>query len=353
MAKRKKHTKLPNGYGSICYLGKGRRRPYGVYPPVTQFTLSGVAVRPKAIGYAEDWYQAYDLLIAWKNGRPLPGSSLVQQEKPLTFSDVYNRYYTEKYDSNTAKKLSEASRNSAHAAFKNCKALHDREFASLRYEDLQAVVDGCTLKHSSIELIVTLLHQMYKYAEKYELAEKDYSKYLEIRVPEDDEHGVPFSEEEIRSLWNHKADETAQMLLVMIYSGYRMAAYKSLKIDLNEWYFQGGVKTAASKNRIVPIHSGIKQIVADRIKLYGKLLPVSDQVFRKQMAAYLPSVGITSHTPHDCRHTFSQLCESFGVRENDRKRLLGHTFTDITNKIYGHRNLDELRSEIEKIRIPG
>ena len=56
------------------------------------------------------------------------------------------------------------------------------------------------------------------------------------------------------------------------------------------------------------------------------------------------------HTPHSCRHTFSRLCESYGVREADRKRLMGHSFgNDITNGVYGHRSLKELWLEIEKI----
>lgn len=34
----------------------------------------------------------------------------------------------------------------------------------------------------------------------------------------------------------------------------------------------------------------------------------------------------------------------------DRKRMLGHSFgNDITNAVYGHRTLEELRTEIEKI----
>ena len=32
MARRKKYPKLPNGFGSIKYLGKGRSNPYAVYP---------------------------------------------------------------------------------------------------------------------------------------------------------------------------------------------------------------------------------------------------------------------------------------------------------------------------------
>ncbi len=64
-------------------------------------------------------------------------------------------------------------------------------------------------------------------------------------------------------------------------------------------------------------------------------------------------VGNPKHTPHDCRHTFSALCEKYGVRENDRKRMLGHSFGgDVTNAVYGHRTLEELRDEIEKIKVP-
>ena len=47
------------------------------------------------------------------------------------------------------------------------------------------------------------------------------------------------------------------------------------------------------------------------------------------------------------------LLEKYGVNENDRKRMLGHSFgADITNAIYGHRTVDDLRREIEKIKLP-
>ena len=38
------------------------------------------------------------------------------------------------------------------------------------------------------------------------------------------------------------------------------------------------------------------------------------------------------------------------MREADRRRMLGHSFgNDITNGVYGHRRLEELREQIEKI----
>lgn len=71
------------------------------------------------------------------------------------------------------------------------------------------------------------------------------------------------------------------------------------------------------------------------------------------MYTTLETISLPKHTPHDCRHTFSMLCERYHVNENDRKRMMGHSFrSDITNGIYGHRSIEELRNEIEKIQIP-
>ena len=75
--------------------------------------------------------------------------------------------------------------------------------------------------------------------------------------------------------------------------------------------------------------------------------------FRRDMKTALWKLGLPERTSHSCCHTFSRLCESYGVREADRKRMLGHSFgNDITNDVYGHRTLEELRSEIEKIKVP-
>ena len=192
---------------------------------------------------------------------------------------------------------------------------------------------------------------MYKYALKYEIVEKDYSQFLYMPKEEDDEPGVPFSDDELKILWTHSADPVIQMILIMCYSGFRIAAYTNIEVNLTDRYFKGGVKTKAGKNRIVPIHSAIYDFVTNRAD--KNMLHCTASLFRNKMSAALDQFGIERHTPHDCRHTFSMLCERYGVNENDRKRMLGHSFgTDITNAKYGHRTLEELRNEIEKIQIP-
>ena len=380
MPKRKKYPKLPNGYGQIRYLGAGRRNPYGVYPPATEEYINGEMKSPKAICYVSDWLTGFAVLTAWKAGTYKPGDeknidikdkrnaeAFVQslladynqmqgiearREKGKTFKEIFFEYYADKfkaeYGHSGEKKSMEKSMGTA---FKNCSALYEKEFALLTKNQLQAVIDECELKHSSLELIVTLFHQMYRYALSNDLCEKDYSAFVKIGIENDDEHGVPFTEEELKTLFQNSNNETVEFILIMCYSGFRISAYKTMEVNLNEKYFRGGVKTDSGKNRFVPIHSAIYKSVERRIKKYGKILPESIYVFRTKMYDTLAKIGIDKHTPHDCRHTFSMLCEKYKVNENDRKRLLGHAFQDITNQVYGHRELDALREEIEKIKV--
>lgn len=377
MPKRKKYPRLPNGYGSIKRLsGKNRTNPYGVYPPTKEFDLNGIPVPQKAICYVDDWYKGFTVLTWLRHGEYYEGrekelssdadelkrqvigilSKFNQGQREAadqkTFADIYEEYYLWKFQRPSGHKEKKTSmERSISAAYKNCQPIHGRGFRSLTAADLQAAVDGCPKKHASLELIVTLFHQMYAYAEANDLVDKDYSRFVKINKSDDDEHGVPFSETDLRLLWDNRGDEVVEMILIMCYSGFRVSAYRDMKTDLEERYFQGGVKTAAGKDRIVPIHSAILPLVQKRLSRLGSYLPKGVPDFRNAMYRTLQSLGIEKHTPHDARHTFSMLCDKFGVAENDKKAMLGHSFSDVTNKVYRHRKLEDLRAQIERIKV--
>lgn len=153
---------------------------------------------------------------------------------------------------------------------------------------------------------------------------------------------------ELARIYAARENETAEMLFIMCLSGFKINEYRNIQVNLRDWYFQGGNKTDAGKDRIVPIHP--INMVKERIKRNGEIFPEPPTKFRGKMNKLLKEIEITDHhTPHDCQHTFSYLCEKYEVRENDRKRMLGHAFSDVTNKVYGHRDLEELRKQIEKI----
>ena len=68
MPRRKKYPKLPNGYDQIRYLGKGRRNPYGVFPPATEEYDNGKKKTPPALCYVSDRMVGLAVLTAYKAG---------------------------------------------------------------------------------------------------------------------------------------------------------------------------------------------------------------------------------------------------------------------------------------------
>lgn len=375
----RKYPKLPNGFGSIKKLSGKRTNPYAVYPPVTEFRLNGSPVTPKALAYVSSWIAGFGVLTAYHSGSYTPGQELpdhleVKKQADLiqgivsdfnaakrtisdsapqkTFKEMYEEFYSWKFERDHSKTYSVSTISCMEAAFKRLSVLHNREFLSLRHEDLQRALDESPNRHASIEHMVSLLHQLYKYAIIYEYTREDYSKFIQINIPNDDESGIPFTDDELQLLWNHKDDPIIELMLIICYSGYRITAWKSITVNLEERYFFGGIKTKTSKNRIVPIHSGIYELVRRRQERDGCMLNTSVASYRQHLYSALEKYGIERHTPHDGRHTFSRLCEKYHVSENDRKRMLGHSFgSDITNAIYGHRAIEDLREEIEKIEI--
>lgn len=378
---KKKHPRLPNGFGSIRYLGKNRTNPYAVHPPSKEVDEKGNPRLPRALCYVSDWYTGFAVLNAYHSGKYQPGDELAiaelkdapetenalvkfilsdftarqsasKRSRGMTFSEVYEAFYKHKFEE-SKKEYSTSSERAIRNAFSNSSALHDRNYASLNTIDYQRVIDSCPLRYASLENIKNLFRQMTTYAMDAGIIEKDVTKNVKINIPDDDEHGVPFSDEELRVLWEHRNDnETAEMLVIMCFSGFRISEYKTLTVNLDEGYFQGGLKTAAGKNRIVPIHSAIRPLVERRMKRDGAILYPSISAFRRSIEAVCKSFELSDHTPHDCRHTFSALCERYEVREADRARMLGHSLKDITNRVYGHRTLLDLQNEIEKIK-PG
>lgn len=383
MARRKKFPKLPNGYGSIKRLsGKNRTNPYGVYPPTKEFDINGNPVPVKALCYVDNWYKGFTVLTWYKNGEYFPGRekeltesggsdldgqiakilgkySQTQREvaDQKTFEDIFKEFYLWKFKKEYTKKGTHrtSSEQSYCTPYKNCSKLYAKPFRTLTTDDLQSVMDDCIekgLKHSSLELIKNLYTQMYKYADANDLCDKKYSDYVKIGIPDDDEHGVPFSDEDLKILWAHKENDIIKVLLINCYSGFRISEFINLEINLEKRYFRGGLKTDAGRNRYVPIHSAIFPLVKYMVEKYSCILLCPADNFRTYMYDTLDILGIEKHTPHDCRHTFNKLCDQYEVNDRDKKLMIGHAFSDVTNKVYLHRNIEDLRKEIEKIKTP-
>lgn len=345
---RKKHKKLPNGFGSIKKFSGNRRNPYAAYPPTTEYNLNGTPVSVPAIGYYEDWYSAFDALREY-NHNPYDIAS-----KSLTFSDVYLQWWRVKFESNNKKEYSEQTKKSYRWAYNQCTSIHNTLMTDIRKNEMQRIMDNCQLGFSSVRSIKNLFCQMFFYALENGIVDKDYSQFIEISIENDNEKGEPFTEEEISLLWKNQNDPSIQIILIMIYSGLRIGELKIVEIDLQKRCFKGGLKTQAGKNRIVPIHNSIYDFVKNFSQVNFHAGTFRDKKFYKliQSIGMPPLTNGKKHTPHDCRHTFSWLCDKYKVDDLSKHLIMGHSLgRDVERSTYGHRTFEQLTEEINKILI--
>lgn len=337
--------KLPNGYGTIKHYNRSLRNPYGAFPPVKDYDNNGNAIRGKAIGYYPTYQDAYNAIIEYNK------SPYDTDARSVTFAELYKEFYKDKFEKDQKKKYSKSSIGLCKASYNHCKPLYERQFIDIRATELQEFVDSLDLRHASLEGVVLLIKSMYKFAIKYDICEKNVAQFLKINIEDDDEKGVPFSAEELKVLWENKENENVQMILLLIHTGYRISEFFKAELNEEEMYFQGGLKTKAGKDRIVPISN----LVKDFIPTYKSYAHNIDY-FRKSFYQTLESLNIsksmknTKHTPHDCRHTFSWLCDKYKVDDLSKHLLMGHSLgNDVEKSVYGHRTIEELKTEMGKV----
>ena len=144
-----------------------------------------------------------------------------------------------------------------------------------------------------------------------------------------------------------------------------LAKLRIKDVNLSEQYIIGGMKTDAGKNRVVPIHPRIKSLVQ---KNYNQAIALSSIYLFNDPDAVKGGMAITydkyagrfakimtvlgmreDHRPHDPRTTFITMAKKAKVDEYVIKRLVGHKITDITEGIYTKRDIEWLRTELEKM----
>lgn len=350
---RKGRRRRPNGSGTVVKLSGNRRNPYQVRVN-THLDDRGYPVFD-VLGNFPDQVQA-DIALAEYNKDPYDP---VNRQK--TFSEVFEDWYKWKFKKSVdSKDRKTSSQYCSVAAFKHCSDLHDRIMSKLQATELQDILDREDLSHASLEHIKNLFNQMYQYTMQFGIVAKNLSEFVQISKEDDTESGVPFTDQEIELLWKNKDKPFVDTILIYCYSGWRineLARMPLADINLTEKTFTGGLKNRYSRNRTVPIHSKIYDMVSARYNPSFKSLiyhdgakDITEPEYRKQFSQALIDCGITApHTPHDCRHTCNTMLDNAGVNRAARYKIMGHAGKDINEKVYTHKNLDQLREAIEKI----
>mgnify|MGYP003315548043 CR=1 FL=1 len=215
---------------------------------------------------------------------------------------------------------------------------------------------------------------MFDWAYERDLVDKNYARAFNLDTDiieqreRDKRENIPFSDEEIKVLWKNIGKiPFADMVLIGIYSGWRpqeLAILKIEDIDLENQIMVGGLKTDAGKNRTVPIHPLIADLVKNRyeeaVEIGSKCLfndPDGQQgttltydKYRRRFEKVMGRLNMTHHHPHETRHTFITKAKKANMNEYLLKRIVGHSIQDLTEYTYTHRDFDELREAMNMIK---
>lgn len=337
----------PNGYGSVKKLTGNRRRPFVFLISIEgkQKPLAYFATQVEAEIYAADYNKKH-------NNKILSGHQ-------ITFSELYYRwlpFHTDKYQP------AKTTLCSYKVAFQHCLPLHEMPLRNIKYHHLQQIIDDVKrkgLSYSSCKKIRSLLSLMFKYGIMMEYCNKNYANLLNLGRNKAIRPHKPFTRQKINKLWNSLDTAGIDSILILIYTGMRVGELLNLTKD-NIYLRQKYLKITRSKTlsglRNIPIHDRIFPLICHRMSTAGKYLisdekgnPYNYSKYRTLWSKLMKQIN-AKYTTHDCRHTCATLLDNAEANPNAKRRILGHSDGDVTDKTYTHKNLKQLRKAINKIK---
>ena len=126
------------------------------------------------------------------------------------------------------------------------------------------------------------------------------------------------------------------------------------QINIEDRYIKAGSKTEAGKDRLIPLNYKILPLILRYVKLNNKYLFQTNSgnhliynnyrpIFKKVMQ----ELELQEHTIHDTRHTFATLLSNANADKTSIKNIIGHTNYGITEKIYTHKDIEELKKAVD------
>lgn len=325
--------KLPNRYGSVYKMKGRRRKPYRVVIS-RGFNCDGNIFKSKRLTLGHFVTKNDQVLEALVNYHQDPYEL---KAKSITFEELYVKWSEQHFKSLINK--------SACRTFK-------------------AAIESAKVGNATKARMKSMYNLMYRYAIKQDILDKNYAKlYDPVKVLKKN-CKITFTSEEVNKLWEN-IDEISfiDMILVGIYTGFRPSELTILKtkdIHLDKGDMIGGIKSEAGRNRVAPIHRKIHEIINERYdekneylfndynKLTKEVTSLTYDKYRGRFNKAMIALKM-ERNPHETRHTFITQAKYCNVNDYVLKKIIGHEVSDVTDSIYTHRSIDNLKNEIIKI----
>lgn len=372
-----KRRRLPNGFGQITEIkGANLRKPFRASVTVgkdDEGRCIKKLLKPEA--YFETYNDAYTALLEYnKNPYDL--------DVAITVKQLYDEWSTEYFAT-----ITESAQRTVRAAWDFCSELYSMRVKDIRPRHIKGVMQNGTKlyrgeQHSTTPYsqgrIKSLFNLMLDYAMEHEIVVVNYARTFDITddvIKEQDRMKrahIPYTSEEMQILWDHADSiEWVDVMLIQCYSGWRpqeIGLIELDRVDIANWFFQGGMKTDAGIDRVVPIHTKIRPLVK---RHYDKAVSLGSKYLfnctdtKTHRSSYMLTYDKyqqrynkvrdflhlnPEHRAHDGRKHFITMAKDAKVDEYAIKYMAGHQIADITEKVYTVRKPEWLQSEIEKIK---
>ena len=372
-----KRRRLPNGFGQISEIkNRNLRKPFRAMVTVGKTPTGRPICKPlKPDSFFATYNEAYAALAEYnKNPYDL--------ENSLSVKELYEKWSEEYFKTLKSK----GSCRTITSAWAYCSSVYRMKVSSLRARHIKGCIDEGTAIINGEERypsagvksrIKSLFNLMLDYAVEYEIVDRNYARTFNLSddiIKEKDtvkKKHIPMTDEEMEILWKHIEDTPyVDVVIIQCYSGWRpqeLGLIKLENVDLHNWSFIGGMKSEAGIDRIVPIHTKIRHIVArkyqEAMELNSEYLincleqsgvsgkKLTYEKYQKRFANIVDELKLDDqHRPHDPRKHFVTMAKKYNVDEYAIKLIIGHTITDITERVYTERDIEWLKTEIEKIK---
>ena len=346
-----KRKKLPNGFGQISFLkGRNLRKPYRAMVSVAKTELGKPIC--KVLSYHATYNEAYEALLQYHRDPNKVDSN-------ITMEELYSRWVQ---DFNGSKNYL----TSLKSAWPYCSQIYKSEVRDIRVRHIKNCIEnGTVIRNGEVRLpsdtnrrtIKSLLSSLLDYAVEYDLISHNYANDVNLgKIAESstlvrkNEH-LAFNDNELKYLSEHLNTPIAKMIWVQCYTGMRpneMLNIRRDNVNFEKWYMVGGFKTKNGRNRIIPIHEEIRNIIRDFYDQGGEyLFPIqSYKVYNKRFSQIMPG-----RLPHDPRKTFITYAKKYKMDEYAIKRIVGHQIKDVTEAVYTERSVEWLHEELKKIKM--
>lgn len=324
--------------------------------------------KKRLLGYYETKKEAQEALDKYNANK----EHINIEFNKIKFNELWDKWQETKDNSN----LSDSTKKGYKFAFdKITDNIKYNVFVNITFDDLQTMINDLKRdgkNYNTLRKVKNSLSQLYKYAIKNDITNKNYAELLELGKSPRKGETLILKEAELKQIQNILSTEknedtllTAQIIYMLCYNGCRISEFLDLKtedIDIkNKIFYIRKSKTEAGVRR-VPIHNGLINIyekIYNENNTYFLINPNTGKKFTYAnfRDSYWDRLRTLLNwnedlTPHNCRKTCASLLKKYEVDPTYQKLILGHEGAlDLTEKTYTYISDEQLKEAINKIKI--